>query len=140
MPTNIALRIGKSEPKQITMGEAKEKVCAPLAKAAASFGKDVTQAHDDRVAKVAAPYKAAGIGGDRLALLVDHVAYAMYGVGGGELRTPQQLKTAAVIFELLGPNTDSGLYTVRRYQFKGDKLVATTSQDYYKRPGAKAFK
>jgi hypothetical protein len=139
MPTDVVVRIGNSEPLNITMSEAKAKVCEPLAKAASTFAKDVGAARSERTEKIAKPYKAVGISGDRLELLVDHINYAMYGVGGGELRTPQQLKNAKVIFELLGPGTD-GLYTLRRYQFSGNKLVGTTSREFILRPGAKFFR
>lgn len=139
MPTDIGVRIGSSEPKTITMQEAKATVCAPLAKAGGSFAKDVEGAKAKRFAELAAPYKAAGITGDRLRLLVDHANYAMYGVGGGELTTPKQLARAKVIFEVLGPGTD-GLYTLRRYQFRGHKLVSTTSGDFLLRPRAKHFR
>ncbi len=140
MPTNITVHISGSNPTDITMGEAKAKICAPLAKAAGSFAKDVGSARTKAYEAAAKPYKAVGITGDRLEFLVDHVSYAMYGAGGGELRTPKQLKTASVIFELLGPNTASGLYTLRRYQFKGDTLVATTSADFLGRPRAKFYR
>lgn len=139
MPANIKVRIGKSQPFEIAMAEAKVKVCEPLAKTAASFAKDVGAARKAAYEKAAAPYKKVGITGDRLALLVDHVDYAMYAVGGAELRTPTQLKNAKVIFELLGPGTD-GMYILRRYQFSGDKLVATTSREFLLRPGAKHYK
>ena len=139
MPTNIKVRIGKIQPVELTMGEAKAKVCEPLAKAAASFAKDVADARTAAYEKAAAPYKKVGVTGDRLNLLVDHVNYAMYAVGGAELRTPMQLKNAKVIFELLGPGTD-GLYILRRYQFSGDSLVSTTSREFLLRPGAKHFK
>lgn len=140
MPTNITVHISGSNPTDITMGEAKAKICAPLAKVGGTFAKDVGSARTKAYEAAAKPYKAAGIGGDRLELLVDHVSYAMYGTGGGELRTPNQLKSAKVIFELLGPNTASGLYTMRRYQFQGDKLVSTTSADFIGRPRAKFYR
>lgn len=140
MPTDIKVRIGNAEHFEIPMSEAKAKVCEPLAKAAKTWAKDVGAARTERSDKIAKPYKAVGITGDRLELLVDHIDYAMYGVGGGQLRTPQQLKGAAVIFELLGPNTETGRYTLRRYQFKGNTLVSTTSADYRRRPAASAYR
>lgn len=139
IPTNIVISVGSGLAKDFTMADAKAKVCAPLAKAGATFAKDVVDAKAQRYAEAAAPYKKVGIGGDRLELLVDHIDYAMYGKGGGELTTPKQLKSAAVIFELLGPGTD-GLYTLRRYQFKGDTLVSTTSADFLFRPAAKYYR
>ena len=139
MPTDIAIRIGNSKPITIPMRDAKAKVCAPLAKRSKSFATDVSTARTERYAETAAPYKKIGITGDRLDLLVDHASYAMYAVGGAELTTPKQLKSAAIIFELLGPGT-AGTYTLRRYQFRGDKLVATTSREFLLKPGSKHYK
>lgn len=140
MPMNIKVRISTGgDGLQIEMKDAKAKVCAPLTKAAGSFAKNVSSARTEAYEKAAAPYKKVGITGERLELLANHINYAMYGVGGNELRTPQQLKNAKVIFELLGPGTD-GLYTLRRYQFAGDKIVSTTSREFLLRPGAKFFK
>jgi hypothetical protein len=139
MPTDIPVRIGNSKPIMIPMRDAKAKVCAPLAKASKSFATDVATARTERYAETAAPYKKVGITGDRLNLLVDHASYAMYAVGGAELTTPKQLKSAAIIFELLGPGTE-GTYTLRRYTFRGDKLVSTTSREFLLRPGAKHYK
>jgi hypothetical protein len=139
MPTDIPLRIGNSQPITIPMRDAKSKVCAPLAKRSKSFASDVGTARAERYAKTAAPYKKVGITGDRLALLVDHASYAMFAVGGAELTTPRQLKAPAVIFELLGPGTQ-GTYTLRRYTFRGDKLVSTTMREFLLRPGRKHYK
>jgi hypothetical protein len=139
MPTTVAIRIDGTPPLTIPMKDAKAKVCAPLAKASKSFAKDVGAARAARLAETAAPYKKVGITGDRLELLVDHVDYAMYAVGGAELKTPKQLKAARVIFELLGPGTE-GTYTLRRYQFSGDKLVKTTSREFLLKPASKFYK
>jgi hypothetical protein len=138
MPTNVEITIGKADPLTLTMSDANTKVCQRLAKIASTFSRDVRQAKAQRIAEIAGPYKAAGITGDRLDFLVDHTSYAMYGVGGVELETPKQLKRANVIFELLGPA--SGRYTLRRYQFRGDKLVATTTGEYWLRPASKEFR
>jgi hypothetical protein len=139
MPTDIPVRIGNSQAITIPMRDAKSKVCAPLAKRSKSFATDVGTARTERYAATAAPYKKVGITGDRLALLVDHAAYAMFAVGGAELGTPKQLKAAQIIFELLGPGTE-GTYTLRRYQFRGDKLVSTTMREFILRPGTKHYK
>ena len=115
----------------------KEKICKPPVDMIAKYGKDPESMERARAEEKAAPYKAVGAKGDRLALLIDHIDYAMYGVGGGELTTPKQLKAANIIFEVL--HGDDG-WTVRRYLFKGDKLVSTTSQGYLLKPGARAFR
>lgn len=140
MPADIAIKVGNSRPITIAMREAKTKVCAPLVKASASFAKDVGAARTKREAEIAAPYKKAGASGARLKLLVDHADYAMYAVGGRELTTPAQLAKAAVIFELLGPNSADGTYTLRRYQFRGNAIASTSSRTFLRRPGTAAFR
>jgi hypothetical protein len=140
MPTDVEVRIGDSRPISITMADAKAQICDALAKQAGTFAADVTHAKAARSEAIAAPYRNAGITGDRLKLLVDDIDYAMYGAGGGELRTPRQLAAASVIFELLGPNTATGRYTLRRYQFRGHTLVKTTSAEYRKRPGPQLYR
>ena len=140
MPTDIAVDVSDRAPLRITMKDAKDKICSPLAKIAATFAKDARAADAKRLARIAAPYKAAGARGERLELLVDHIDYAMYGVGGGELSTAKQLAKASVIFELLGPNTADGTYTLRRYQFRGNKLVSTTSRTFRRRPASRHFR
>ncbi len=82
-----------------------------------------------------ASYKKVGITGDRLDLLIDHGP--MYGIGGGELATPKQLKLAKVMFEV---SSSAAGWTVRRYMFDGDRLARTTSKTYLERPGARAFR
>lgn len=47
------------------------------------------------------------------------------------------VKKKAIIFEVL---SDDDGWTVRRYVFKGNKLVSTTSKGYLLKPGAKAFR
>ena len=61
----------------------------------------------------------------------------MYGIGGGELATPKQLKVAKVMFEVVG---SGGSWTVRRYVFDGDRLSASSAKSYLEKPGAKAFR
>lgn len=140
MPTAIAVDVSDRAPLRIAMKDARTTICNPLAKIAATFAKDAKAAAAKRLAQIAAPYKAAGAKGDRLELLVDHVDYAMYGIGGGELTTAKQLAKASVIFELLGPNTADGTYTLRRYQFRGNKLASTTSRTFRLRPASKHFR
>ena len=122
----------------LTLGEAKAKICEPLAAKAATWDASIAAAKDGATDKAAAPYKAIGVTGDRLDLMVRHDGYAMYAVGGRELTSPKAKKAAPVIFELLGDSHSD--WTLRRYQFKGDTLVATTERGFRVRPGAAAFR
>lgn len=128
------LGIGDREVWKVHLDEAKEKICDPLAKAAASFADDIKKAADAAEAEAQAPFKAVGIKGDKLFTCTQY--HVLRGIGGGELE-PAQIKKANVLFALQGGD---GNYTLYRFQFKGDKLVRTTSQDFYLRPKAKAYR
>lgn len=121
------------------MDEANEKVCIPLMTAAKAFGKEVTAAKAAREAEQYGPFKKAGIGGDKLEVCGQNWRSNIRGVGGGVL-SPAQIKKASVLFVRLGPATDTGLYSLRRFAFKGDKLVSSTEKNFIGLPGAGAFK
>lgn len=124
---------------ELKMADAKAKVCEPLAKSASAFAKDVKKATDDREAATTGPFKKAGIGGDKLDVCAHYFNSNIRGVGGGVL-TPAQIKKANVLFVRLGPATDTGLYTLQRFMFKGDKLVSQTDKEFVRLPGAGAYK
>jgi len=121
----------------LTVGAARAELCAPLIQASETFAQSVAKERAARWERIAAPYKAAGIEGDRLAYLVEHDGYAKYGVGGAELTNVKQLAQAKVVFEVL---SGQGVVTVRRREFKGDALAGTTTKDYERRPGPRAFR
>jgi hypothetical protein len=125
--------------KELVLRDARAQVCGKLVAAAETFAAEVKAARERRYAERAAPYKKIGITGDRLELLVDHYNYPMYAVGGRELKTPAELKKAKVIFEVLLPGTHT-VWTVRKYQFQGDKVISTTSREYDRAPTAAAFR
>lgn len=121
----------------VALGKAKQAVCDPVSARAATWEARIASAQSESNQKIAAPLKAAGITGDRLALLIRHDGYEMLGAGGRTLGTPKALKHASLIFETLRLN--DGTWTVRRYEFEGDTLVGTTEQGYRLQPGATAF-
>lgn len=124
---------------KIALDEAKEKVCEPLAKSAKAFAKDVKKAADEHDAEKYGPFKKAGIGGDKLEICGSYYRSNIRGVGGGVL-SPAQIKKAKILFVRMGPATDTGLYSVSRFVFNGDKLVSSTEKNYVTVPGAGAFK
>jgi hypothetical protein len=130
-----AMGIGDREHRGVHLDEAKEKICDPLAKAAATFASDVKNAAAAAEAEAQAPFKAVGIKGDKLFTCTQY--HVLRGVGGWELEAAQ-IKKAKVLFALQGG--DEYGWTLYRFTFKGDKLVGTTSRNYVLRPGPKAFK
>jgi hypothetical protein len=121
----------------LTLAAAKAQVCAKVAAIATTFAQDVERERLAAWERIAAPYKAAGVKGERLDYLVSGHRYAKYGVGGVELTTIKQLAKAKVMFEML---TGQGVVTLRRTEFKGDKLVGTSTQEFERRPGPRAYR
>jgi hypothetical protein len=88
--------------------------------------------------KAEAPYVAAGFTGDRLRIVVGFQGL-LQAVGGKTLSAMKDLKTAKIMF-VLGQATDTHFWTLRRFEFKGDKLVGDTSEETVLRPGARAYR
>jgi hypothetical protein len=121
--------------KTVALGDAEARFCAPLAAIVTSFDSDRGDAKAKATGKLLAPYKAAGITGDKLQLAYRDTQ--LYGVGGMTLAVPQ-LRAANVIFELEGGGPTP--WSLTRYEYRGDKLIGTTSQHYLRRPGASKFR
>jgi hypothetical protein len=126
-------------PRELKLGEVEATVCRPLADKAKSWDASVSAAHTGAADAVAAPYKAAGIGGEKLAFLVSQKGESdFYGVGGSLLRTPEAIKNASVLFILSGGGTGEK-WTLYRRQFSGDRLTGSSQRDFLVRPGATSF-
>ncbi len=126
--------------REVKLGDAEATVCQVVADKGKDWDTRVKAAHSGASDAVAGPYKAAGIGGDKLAFLVSLKGdFDLYGVGGGLLKTPDALKAASVMFILSGGGSGQK-WTLYRHAFSGDKSTGTTQQDFIEHPGAKAFK
>jgi hypothetical protein len=137
--TVVKAKVFPSGTTQIKLGDAEETVCKVLADKGKDWDARVKAAHDGVSSAAAAPYKSAGIGGDKLAFLTSLKGdFDLYGVGGGLLKTPDQVKAASVLFILSGGGTGEK-WTLYRHAFSGDKSAGTTQQDFLERPGAKAY-
>jgi hypothetical protein len=132
------VRVYSGDALEIRFDEARAKICEPIAKAAGSFAADVKKATDERVAELAAPYKAVGIKGDKLQFCIENANHPIYGVGGGSLE-PAQIKKAHVVFTLW-QDSSSGVYSLWRHVFKGDKLVSDTEKKFPRFPAPRAFR
>ncbi len=134
-PTDIPVEVDGAG--AVTLRDARHAICEPLAAAAKTFAGDVTSAHVAKRNTVAAPYLKVGITGDRLELLIAHDGDAKYAIGGAELTVPKALKAARVLFE---ESHDGDVWTVTRYEFRGDALLKTTSAQYVMKPDSRAFR
>jgi hypothetical protein len=137
--TVVKAKIFPSGTAQIKLGDAEATVCKVVADKGKDWDARVKAAHDGVSGAAAAPYKAAGIGGDKLAFLTSLKGdFDLYGVGGALLKTPESVKAASLLFILSGGGTGEK-WTLYRHAFNGDKSASTTQQDFIARPGAKAF-
>ena len=118
--------------------EARAKICEPMAKAAGSFAADVKKATEERIAELAAPYKAVGIKGDKLQYCIENANHNIYGVGGASLE-PAQIKKAKVLFALW-TDSNTGGYSLQRSAFKGDKFVGYSERKFDRVPPPGAYK
>jgi hypothetical protein len=114
----------------ITLGEAKARYCDKLLAWAASYGGASAKAKAAASEKVTAKYTKHGIKGDRLKLMVEYDDVRWRGKGCEYIDDPAKLAKAPLLFQWL-ENAD-GTHTIRRYQFKGDKLAGTTNKTFKK--------
>jgi hypothetical protein len=92
------------------------------------FAAETKRVAEEKAAAIRAKYTKLGITGDRLDNFVyyDSVQWKVSGCVSEE--NLQKLKRAAVLFQWL--EHSDGTYGVRRFQFRGDKLVRTSEQRY----------
>jgi hypothetical protein len=101
-------------------------------------------AADQAIEKMLAPYKAAGMSGDKLAMIKENGGSTLYQIAGGESTLdPQKLTKANVWFEFFeGDECARGkIETMHRYQFdKNGKLVKNTVREFCGDPPKSAYK
>jgi hypothetical protein len=125
---------------RLSLADFDAKVCDVLATVMPPF---VTEARAKLAANTvaaAAPYRAAGIAGDKLALIVKYDGVEWRLVGGKVTDDPATLAKASVLFQWLeADDPDDARYvvhTIRRYKFKGDALVNQSEKQYRRKAGA----
>jgi hypothetical protein len=125
--------------KKVVLATVKPEHCDKLAALAKDFDAKAKAAKQARADKVAAPFKAAGLTGDKLAfaIRVTENDYDIYGAGGTILK-PAALKAAAVLFILTGDRDHD--WVLHRYAFKGDAQVSQTEQTFIVRPAPSKFR
>ncbi len=113
---------------ELTLGEGKQQVCEPLL----GWGKGYAQASNKaKAANEAAlrdKYGKHGIKGDRLKLFMEYDDVYWRGKGCEKVDDVAALAKMPVLFQWL--EDSGGTHTIRRYQFKGDKLVKTTNKTF----------
>lgn len=123
---------------ELHFDEVRAKVCEPLAKVVGSWSVNVKKAHAAEVAELAAPFKAVGIKGEKLDFCIRNAEVRIYGARGMSLG-PSQIKKANVLFTLW-QDSQTGVYSLQRYTFKGDKYVGMSEQKFPLMPGPGAYR
>jgi hypothetical protein len=121
-----------------TLEKARKDICDGLAAKVPDYLARHKEAVRARREQTLAPYKAAGMGGDKLELMIAYDGVYWRGVGGDVVSDPTKLARATVLFHWL--EDAQGTHTIRRYQFSGNKLVKKSEKTYFKRPGSDAFR
>jgi hypothetical protein len=111
---------------ELKLGEAKKKICEPVAKGQPVSKEEKAKARD----AAAAPYVEVGIGGSKLNVCIANGA-AIRGVDGVTL-APKKIKRADVLFVLKGPV--EGVWTLQRLTFKGDEIEAVSDKTFSEEP------
>jgi hypothetical protein len=132
-----AMKVGK---RNLPLEVFSTEVAEPLATVAPKWIADARAAFRARNEKIAAPYVAAGIAGQKLDLIVSYGGVYWRLKGGERTDDPQKLARAAVLFQWLSaPDSDDPRFeinTVRRYEFKGNALARVTEKRYRRPEGA----
>ncbi len=102
-------------------------ICPALAEHVPAWVATARASYRARRAKEAAPFVAAGITGEKLDLLVTYVGVSWRLPGGEKTDAPARLAKAPVLYQLLDSQDKDDprylIYTVRRYQFSGDRIA-----------------
>ena len=118
-----------------TFREVRGKVCDGLDKATNNLAKNISAATE----AVRKKYEAAGITGKKLELMIQYDGVYWRLPGGGRTDDPKKLGAASVLFQWLeGEDRDDPRYvihTIRKYRFKGDKLLGTSEKTYRRKKG-----
>jgi hypothetical protein len=121
-----------------TLEKARQDICGTLAADVPGYVARHDEAVRARREQVMAPYRAAGIAGEKLELIITYDGVFWRGIGGDIVADPGKISRADVLFQWLEDR--DGSHVIRRYQFSGNKLVRKTEKTYLVRPGSDAFR
>jgi hypothetical protein len=117
----------------LTLIEAKRAYCQWLVDWAAGYAVETAKVIDAEAAAVKEKYTKHGITGDRLRLFIAEDGSSWYGKGcDSSIRDMAKLKKASLLFTWTETVSGDKMWTVWRYQFKGDKLVSQKSRSFSK--------
>lgn len=123
----------------MTLAAVRAEYCDKLTARAEFFDDQIRTAQQELKAKIAAPFRRAGLRGDRLELatLAKQRGHAILGVGGVPVTVPQ-IKRARLLFVAIP--SDNGHWKVYRFAFSGDTASKQTHETYAVRPDSSKFR
>ena len=126
VPANLSWKLVGAGP--FTVADIKPKFCEALTKAANKFTKDMAAAIEKEKAK----YTKYGINGDKLEFMMAYPGRVFLPGRKGPDDMKPYAAASTMFIELSGePDAaDMVTFTVRRYQFSGNKLLKTTEKTY----------
>jgi hypothetical protein len=123
-----------------TFGDIPTKLCDALEKGAEDLAKGLSES----TKAIREKYEAAGITGDKLALMVKYDSVYWRLPGGGRTDDPKKLAAATVLYQWLeAEDRDDARYvvhTIRKYKFKGGSIIGPTEKTYRRKKGANVDK
>jgi hypothetical protein len=132
-----AMKAGR---KNLSLGAFQAEVAGVLAAVAPQWIAAARAAFRARNETLAAPYIAAGIGGQKLDLIVSYGGIYWRLEGGERTDDPRKLAEASVLFHWLSAKDSDDprfeINTIRRYRFNGNALAEVTEKRYRRREGA----
>lgn len=133
---DVPVSIGGGEPE--TLAAARTTYCQGLVDWAKGFAVATDKVRADALAALRGKYTKFGIKGDRLKLLMELDDYTLYGRGCNSTvdDIPARKKAAVLVYFTELANGGTG---IRRYDFRGDKLVRETYHEVALRESAYRF-
>ena len=124
---DAALKIKEIDNKELSLAEGRA-LCQRVVGWSAGFAEETQKLAKAKAAAIRAKYTKVGIAGERLDTFVHYDNVQWMAAGCAAENDLGRLKRAAVLFQWL--EHSDGSYGVRRFQFRGDKLLRTTEQRY----------
>jgi hypothetical protein len=125
------MKVGK---RKVSLDSFEAEVAAPLKDVAPRWIADARAAFRARNEKLAAPYIAAGIAGEKLDLVVTYGGVYWRLEGGERTDDARKIARAPVLFQWLEMKDPEDqrfdIHTIRRYEFGGNKLLGVTEKRY----------
>lgn len=141
VPPSLAIRIvSNAGDNTMTLPDARARFCQKLADWAKAFGPATIAAKQAAAEAARVRYASVGAGGDRLSWLTyydpDGTGTTWFLPGCKEEGAPRKLAKAPVLLRWW--TADDGTHTIRRLQFKGNKLVKDTTRSFLTEGAARA--